>query len=253
MNTGKGCNSFVKVYLTPDEDYHHRRTHVVKSSRSPQFDTTFTFENIEMECLIQRTLVMHVCHQEAHGISNKNVLIGVASVHVSTIQSEMMTREPSWINLTNGAVNTVFQDIELEVTLSLSTDDELLTVLINKVMNIPNRHATAVYVKYKVCCNHKTIYKTRTNKCSSTRPVYHYQKNFNINNLKVEDLELQFQVKTAKALNHGKLVGEVIIGPQSSSVSGRDHWMKMLNHPKKQVTKCHKLHLQQKEDSQLPP
>ena len=109
INTGKGCNSFVKVYLAPDEDYEQRRTHIVKHSRSPQFDATFNFKGIEMEDLIKRTLVMHVCHQEIHGITHKNSLIGVASINISTIQSEMMTREPRWIYLTNGAVNTVIQ------------------------------------------------------------------------------------------------------------------------------------------------
>ena len=108
---GKGCNTFVKVYLAPDEDYHERRTQTVKHSRSPQFDTTFTFKGMAIEEIIERTLVMHVCHQPDHGIgiTHKNSLIGVASINLNTIQQEMQTKAPTWIYLANGNINMVSQ------------------------------------------------------------------------------------------------------------------------------------------------
>lgn len=104
---GKGCNSFVKVYLAPDEDYRQRRTQAVKHSRYPRFDSTFTFKGMEMGDLIQRTLVMHICHQADHGITHRNSLIGIASVGIDTIQSEILRRDPTWIYLTNGKVTSV--------------------------------------------------------------------------------------------------------------------------------------------------
>lgn len=97
------------------------------------------------------------------------------------------------------------------------------------------------------------MYKTRTTKVTSTQPVFHHQKNFDITDLNLEDIELQFQVKSKKALKKRKIVGEAVIGPHASSHSGRDHWTDILDRQERQVSKCHRLTLYQEEDLQSAP
>ncbi|KAK3852433.1 hypothetical protein Pcinc_040979, partial [Petrolisthes cinctipes] len=119
-----------------------------------------------------------------------------------------------------------------------------LTLTVIKMRNLRAMDITGSsdpYVKVCLVCQGRRIKKKKTSvKKSTLNPVYNEALVFDIPNENMEDVTLLVKVVDYDRIGANELLGVVVLGSQVLG-PGRDHWLEMLECPRRPVTQWHAL------------
>ncbi|XP_069768454.1 synaptotagmin-11-like [Narcine bancroftii] len=98
------------------------------------------------------------------------------------------------------------------------------------------------YVKVNVFYGHKRVAKKKTHvkKCT-LNPVFNELFIFDIGAETLRDISVEFLVIDFDRMTKNEVVGCAVLGANSSSASGAEHWREICETPRRQIAKWHSL------------
>ncbi|XP_063870178.1 synaptotagmin-10-like [Scylla paramamosain] len=229
---------YVKVYLLPDRKKKFC-TKVHRRNLNPEFNETFVFSvgwGELKDCTLQFS-VYDFDRFSRNDLIGQVVVRGVADYCHPDLETDYQM----------DILNTRHDQRELgEVMLSLCylPTAGRLTLTVIKMRNLRAMDITGSsdpYVKVCLLCQGRRIKKKKTTvKKSTLNPVYNEALVFDIPNENIEDVTLLVKVVDYDRLGANELLGVVVIGPQVIG-PGRDHWLEMLECPRRPVTQWYPL------------
>nr|CAD7426211.1 unnamed protein product [Timema monikensis] len=229
---------YVKVYLLPDRKKKYQ-TKVHRKNLNPVFNETFIF-SVLYDDLRQRYLQFSVYDFDRfsrHDLIGQVVLKGL-------LDSTDLHQE---IEYTMNILCAPQEKVDLgELMLSLCylpTAGRLTLTIIKgrnfKAMDITG--SSDPYVKVYLLCQGKRIKKKKTTvKKATLNPVYNEALVFDVPADNVEEVSLIVKVIDYDRIGHNELMGCTAIGSSFIGI-GRDHWLEMLDNPRKPVAQWYPL------------
>ncbi|XP_025833213.1 synaptotagmin-10-like [Agrilus planipennis] len=229
---------YIKVYLLPDRKRKYQ-TKVHRKNLNPVFNETFIF-SVPFEELKQRYLQFSVYDFDRfsrHDLIGHVVLKGL--LDTTDLQQE--------IEYTMHILCPPQDKVDLgELMLSLCylPTAGRLTLTVIKGRNLKAMDITGKsdpYVKVYLICQGKRIKKKKTSvKKSTLNPVYNEALVFDVPSDNVEDVSLIVKVFDYDRIGSDDLMGCTAIGSSFIGV-GRDHWLEMLDNPRRPVAQWYTL------------
>ncbi|KDR07453.1 Synaptotagmin-9, partial [Zootermopsis nevadensis] len=229
---------YVKVYLLPDRKKKFQ-TKVHRKNLNPVFNETFIF-SVGYEDLKQRYLQFSVYDFDRfsrHDLIGQVVLKGL-------LDSTDLHQE---LEFTMNVLCAPQEKVDLgELMLSLCylpTAGRLTMTIIKgrnfKAMDITG--SSDPYVKVYLLCEGKRIKKKKTTvKKATLCPVYNEALVFDVPAENIEDVSLVVKVIDYDRIGPNELMGCTAIGSSFIGI-GRDHWLEMLDNPRKPVAQWYPL------------
>ncbi|XP_049938971.1 synaptotagmin-10-like [Schistocerca serialis cubense] len=229
---------YVKVYLLPDRKKKFQ-TKVHRKNLNPIFNETFIF-SVPYDDLRHRYLQFSVYDFDRfsrHDLIGQVVLKGLLD-SVDLLQEMEYT-----MNILCAPQDKV--DLgELMLSLCYLPTAGRLTVTIIKGRNLKAMDITGSsdpYVKVYLLCEGKRIKKKKTTvKKATLCPVYNEALVFDVPAENIEDVSLIVNVIDYDRIGPNELMGCTAIGASFIGV-GRDHWLEMLDNPRKPVAQWYPL------------
>ncbi|XP_032682236.1 synaptotagmin-10-like isoform X3 [Odontomachus brunneus] len=229
---------YIKVYLLPDRKKKFQ-TKVHRKNLNPIFNETFIF-SVSYEELRERYLQFSVYDFDRfsrHDLIGQVVLKGL--LDCTDLEQE--------IEYTMDILCALQEKVDLgELMLSLCylpTAGRLTLTVVKarnlKVMDITGK--SDPYVKVYLLCQGKRIKKKKTTvKKNSLYPVYNEALVFDVPADNIEDVSLIVKVIDYDRIGPNELMGCTAIGSSFIGI-GRDHWLEMLDNPRKPVAQWYPL------------
>ncbi|KAL1130147.1 hypothetical protein AAG570_013085, partial [Ranatra chinensis] len=229
---------YIKVYLLPDRNKKFQ-TKVHRKNLDPVFNETFIF-SVSYDDLRSRYLQFSVYDFDRfsrHDLIGQVVYEGLLDTHDlhHEIEYTMNILSPRKEKKDLG---------ELMVCLCYLPTAGRLTVTIVKGRNLKAMDITGSsdpYVKVYLICDGKRLRKKRTSvKKSTLCPVYNEAVTFHVPVSSVQHVSLVIKVIDYDRIGSDELMGCAAIGSSFIGL-GRDHWIEMLDNPRKPVTQWYPL------------
>ncbi|XP_006641610.2 synaptotagmin-11a [Lepisosteus oculatus] len=234
------ADPYVKMTILPEKK-HRVKTRVLRKTREPVFDETFTFYGVPYSALPE--LVLHFLVLSFDRFSRDDVigevLVPLAGVDPSTGRVQL-TR-----SIAKRSIQCVSRG-ELLVSLSYQPVTHRLSVVVLKAKHLPKMDITGLsgnpYVKVNVFYGRKRIAKKKTHvkKCT-LNPVFNESFIYDIPAELLPDISLEFLVIDFDRTTKNEVVGRVVLGAHSPCPSGATHWREVYDNPRRQVAKWHSL------------
>ncbi|KAK7576746.1 hypothetical protein V9T40_013032 [Parthenolecanium corni] len=139
------------------------------------------------------------------------------------------------------AVTSIYCIVYSSLCLSLYSVYIYSLILLTFCKSISHLCISDPYVKIYLICGNKRIRKKRTSvKHSTLNPVYNEAVTFDVPSANVEEVSLIVKVIDYDRIGYDELMGCVGIGT-SYNGTGRDHWLDMLDNPRKPVAQWYTL------------
>ncbi|XP_043268547.1 synaptotagmin-10-like [Venturia canescens] len=229
---------YVKVYLLPDRKKKFQ-TKVHRKNLAPIFNETFIF-SVPYEDLRERYVQFSVYDFDRfsrHDLIGQVVLKGL--LDCTDLEQE--------IEYTMDILCAQQEKVdlgELMLTLCYLPTAGRLTVTIIKARNLKAMDITGSsdpYVKIYLLCQGKRIKKKKTTvKKNTLCPVYNESLVFDVPADNVEEVSLIVKVIDYDRIGSNELMGCTAIGASFIGI-GRDHWLEMLDNPRKPVAQWYPL------------
>ncbi|EEB19763.1 synaptotagmin-10, putative [Pediculus humanus corporis] len=230
---------YVKVYLLPDRKKKFQ-TKVHRKNLNPVFNETFIF-SVSYDDLQKRYLQFSVYDFDRfsrHDLIGQVVLKGL--LDASDLHQE--------IEYTMNILSSPMEKKRLgELMLSLCYLPRAgrLTLTVIKARNLKAKDIingkSDPYVKVYLMCEGKRIKKKKTTvKKSTLFPIYNEALMFDVPAENVEDVSLIVNVVDHDIIGVNELLGCIGIGNNFIGI-GRDHWLEMLDNPRKPVAQWYPL------------
>ncbi|KYN20600.1 Synaptotagmin-9 [Trachymyrmex cornetzi] len=229
---------YVKVYLLPDRKKKFQ-TKVHRKNLNPIFNETFIF-SVSYEELRERYLQFSVYDFDRfsrHDLIGQVVLKGL--LDCTDLEQE--------IEYTMDILCALQEKVDLgELMLSLCylPTAGRLTLTVVKARNLKGMDITGKsdpYVKVYLLCQGKRIKKKKTTvKKNTLYPIYNEALVFDVPSDNVEDVSLIVKVIDYDRIGSNELMGCTAIGSSFIGI-GRDHWLEMLDNPRKPVAQWYPL------------
>ncbi|XP_042866362.1 synaptotagmin-10-like [Penaeus japonicus] len=229
---------YIKVYLLPDRKKKFC-TKVHRRNLNPEFNEVFVFSVTWAE-LRDRTLQFSVYDFDRF---SRNDLIGQVVLKSVTEHCDPEQEMEYLMDILNTKHDS--RDLgELMLSLCYLPTAGRLTVTVIKMRNLRAMDITGSsdpYVKVCLLCQGRRIKKKKTTvKKSTLNPVYNEALVFDIPNDNIEDVTLLVKVVDYDRIGANELLGVTVIGSQVIG-PGRDHWLEMLECPRRPVTQWYPL------------
>ncbi|XP_068908178.1 synaptotagmin-10-like isoform X5 [Tenebrio molitor] len=229
---------YIKLYLLPDRKKKFQ-TKVHRKNLNPVFNETFIF-SVPYEELRQRYLQFSVYDFDRfsrHDLIGHVVLKGL--VDATDLQQEM----PYTMNILCPPQEKV--DLgELMLSLCYLPTAGRLTITIIKGRSLKAMDITGKsdpYVKVYLLCQGKRIKKKKTSvKKNTLSPVYNEALVFDVPAENIEEVSLIVKVIDYDRIGSNELMGCTAIGSSFIGI-GRDHWLEMLDNPRRPVAQWYPL------------
>ncbi|KAK2577084.1 hypothetical protein KPH14_005892 [Odynerus spinipes] len=229
---------YIKVYLLPDRKKKYQ-TKVHRKNLNPIFNETFIF-SVPYEELKERYLQFSVYDFDRfsrHDLIGQVVLKGL--LDCTDLEQE--------IEYTMDILCALQEKVDLgELMLSLCylPTAGRLTVTVIKARNLKAMDITGKsdpYVKVYLLCRGKRIKKKKTTvKKNTLFPVYNEALVFDVPAENIEEVSLIVKVIDYDRIGSNELMGCTAIGSSFIGI-GRDHWLEMLDNPRKPVAQWYPL------------
>ncbi|XP_014665048.1 PREDICTED: synaptotagmin-6-like [Priapulus caudatus] len=230
---------YVKIYLLPDRKRKFQ-TKVHRKNLNPTFNEEFAFTEVPFLELGSRTLQLAVYDFDRF---SRHDLIG--QVVVKNLNGDLSTCKEKDYTMDILCINQEKVDLgELMFSLCYLPTAGRLTVTIIKARNLKAMDITGSsdpYVKVVLVCQGKRIKKKKTTvKKSTLNPVYNEALVFDIPAENIDECGVLVQVK-----DYDKVGSNEIVGYSGSGMTclgqGRDHWLEMLDSPRKPIAHWYQL------------
>ncbi|XP_069999130.1 synaptotagmin-10-like [Penaeus vannamei] len=229
---------YIKVYLLPDR----KKKFCTKVHRPfyPKFNESFPSHSVTWAELRDRTLQFSVYDFDRF---SRNDLIGQVVLKSVTEHCDPEQEMEYLMDILNTKHDS--RDLgELMLSLCYLPTAGRLTVTVIKMRNLRAMDITGSsdpYVKVCLLCQGRRIKKKKTTvKKSTLNPVYNEALVFDIPNDNIEDVTLLVKVVDYDRIGANELLGVTVIGSQVIG-PGRDHWLEMLECPRRPVTQWYPL------------
>ncbi|KAM0724800.1 Synaptotagmin-9 [Formica fusca] len=229
---------YIKVYLLPDRKKKFQ-TKVHRKNLNPIFNETFIF-SVSYEDLRERYLQFSVYDFDRfsrHDLIGQVVLKGL--LDCTDLEQE--------IEYTMDILCALQEKVDLgELMLSLCylPTAGRLTLTVIKARNLKAMDITGKsdpYVKVYLLCQGKRIKKKKTTvKKNTLYPIYNEALVFDVPADNIEDVSLIVKVIDYDRIGSNELMGCTAIGSSFIGI-GRDHWLEMLDNPRKPVAQWYPL------------
>ncbi|GFR13858.1 synaptotagmin-10 [Trichonephila clavata] len=229
---------YIKLYLLPDRKKKFQ-TRVHRRNLNPMFNETFVF-GVPYEQLRSRTIQFSVYDFDRF---SRHDLIGQVLVRGLPELCDISHD----VEYTMDILGVPQEKVDLgEVMLSLCylPTAGRLTVTIIKARNLKVMDITGSsdpYVKVSLMCQGKRVKKKKTSvKKSTLNPVYNEALVFDVPAENIEDVTLVVKVIDYDRVGANEVMGCFAIGSSCIGL-GRDHWIEMLDNPRKPVAQWYTL------------
>ncbi|XP_071043082.1 synaptotagmin-9-like [Parasteatoda tepidariorum] len=229
---------YIKIYLLPDRKKKFQ-TRVHRRNLNPTFNETFVF-GVPYEQLRSRTIQFSVYDFDRF---SRHDLIGQVLVRGLPELCDINHD----VEYTMDILGVPQEKVDLgEVMLSLCylPTAGRLTVTIIKARNLKVMDITGSsdpYVKVSLMCEGKRVKKKKTSvKKSTLNPVYNEALVFDVPAENIEDVTLVVKVIDYDRVGANEMMGCFAIGSSCIGL-GRDHWIEMLDNPRKPVAQWYTL------------
>lgn len=229
---------YVKVYLLPDRKKKYQ-TKVHRKNLNPIFNETFIF-SVPYEDLRERYLQFSVYDFDRfsrHDLIGQVVLKGL-------LDCTDLEKEIEYTMEILCALQEKVDLGELMLTLCYLPTAGRLTLTVIKARNLKAMDITGSsdpYVKVYLLCQGKRIKKKKTSvKKNCLCPIYNEALVFDVPAENIEDVSLIIKVIDYDRIGSNELMGCTAIGSSFIGV-GRDHWLEMLDNPRKPVAQWYPL------------
>ncbi|CAM1318465.1 SYT9 (predicted) [Pycnogonum litorale] len=230
---------YVKIYLLPDRRRKFQ-TKVHRRNLNPTFNETFVFGVTHSE-LESRKLQFYVFDFDRF---SRHDMIGQVTVRNIFENSEYLSEE---VNYTMDIIHVPDENLgrgEIMVSLCYLPTAGRLTVTVIKARFLKAMDITGAsdpYVKVSLVCQGKRIRKKKTTvKKSTLNPVYNEALVFDVPAENIESVSLMIKVIDYDRIGANELIGCTAVG-SSQMGCGREHWLQMLDNPRKPVAQWHSL------------
>ncbi|KAG8196911.1 hypothetical protein JTE90_027615 [Oedothorax gibbosus] len=229
---------YIKIYLLPDRKKKFQ-TRVHRRNLNPVFNETFVF-GVPYDQLRNRTVQFSVYDFDRF---SRHDLIGQVLVRGLPEMCDIAHD----VEYTMDILGVPQEKVDLgEVMLSLCylPTAGRLTVTIIKARNLKVMDITGSsdpYVKVSLMCQGKRVKKKKTSvKKSTLNPVYNEALVFDVPAENIEDVALIVKVIDYDRVGANEVMGCFAIGSNCIGL-GRDHWIEMLDNPRKPVAQWYTL------------
>ncbi|XP_015173256.1 PREDICTED: synaptotagmin-10-like isoform X2 [Polistes dominula] len=229
---------YIKIYLLPDRKKKYQ-TKVHRKNLNPAFNETFIF-SVPYEEVKERYLQFSVYDFDRfsrHDLIGQVVLKGL--LDCTDLEQE--------IEYTMDILSAPQEKVDLgELMLSLCylPTAGRLTLTVIKARNLKAMDITGSsdpYVKVYLLCRGKRIKKKKTTvKKNTLFPVYNEALVFDVPSDNIEEVSLIVKVIDYDRIGSNELMGCTAIGSSFIGI-GRDHWLEMLDNPRKPVAQWYPL------------
>ncbi|XP_076628926.1 synaptotagmin-10 [Colletes latitarsis] len=229
---------YIKIYLLPDRKKKYQ-TKVHRKNLNPVFNETFIF-SVSYEELKERYLQFSVYDFDRF---SRHDLIGQVVVK-GLLECTDLEQEIAYTMNILCALQERMNLGELMLSLCYLPTAGRLTVTVIKARNLKAMDITGLsdpYVKVYLLCQGKRIKKKKTTvKKNTLCPVYNEVLVFDVPAANIEDVSLIVKVIDYDRIGSNELMGCTAIGSSFIGV-GRDHWLEMLDNPRKPVAQWYPL------------
>ncbi|XP_038624524.1 synaptotagmin-11 [Tachyglossus aculeatus] len=237
----QAADPYVKMTVLPDRR-HRVKTRVLRRTRNPVFDETFTFYGLPASQL--QDLALHFLVLSFDRFSRDDV-IGEVVLPLAGLDPAAAK-----VQLTRDISQRSFQKCvgrgELQVSLSYQPAAQRMTVVVLKARHLPKMDITGLsgnpYVKVNVYYDRKRVAKKKTHvkKCT-LNPVFNESFVYDVPAELLADVSIEFLVLDFDRATKNQAVGRAILGAHSGTAAGADHWRRVCSCPREPVAMWHSL------------
>ncbi|XP_022250465.1 synaptotagmin-4-like isoform X2 [Limulus polyphemus] len=242
----KNCSSYVKVSLFGHKKI-SRNTPVSKKSLNPEFEENFTFEYYTLEELQQFILRLSVYIKHSHFPKNRRIgdfWLNLSRLELTPNVYQILSGEilpPKTSRSTLSVADLGF----LFITLQYQSEANRLKVMVRKANNLRRQTAVSItqseyYVIINLFRGIKAITYKETRPISGPNPVWNQPFIFDIPEEFVHQYSLQFLLMRGRIYSRDGVVGQVLVGPGSTSL-GITHWNEAMTPAAVETTKWHNI------------
>ncbi|XP_063054628.1 synaptotagmin-11b [Engraulis encrasicolus] len=234
------ADPYVKMTILPEKK-HRVKTRVLRRTRQPVFDETFTFYGVAFSALPDLTLHFLVLSFDRFA---RDDVIGEAVVPLAGVDPSTGKVQLTQI-ITKRSMQCVSRG-ELLVSLSYQPVTNRLSVVVLKAKHLPKMDITGLsgnpYVKVNVFYGRKRIAKKKTHvKKGTLDPVWNESFAYEVASELLPDVQVEFLVMDFDRTTKNEVVGRLLLGARSCSAPAADHWHQVCSNPRRQVAKWHSL------------
>ncbi|ESO12768.1 synaptotagmin 4 [Helobdella robusta] len=241
---------YVRVVLLP-EGKQKAKTRVVRRTKNPIFEETFTFYGISSQKLQQMIIKFTVM---THDRFSKDTCMGHV---ILAMTPKLVKRDRQAVTICKtirSGSEPAQKQGELFISLNFDSSTDKLTVIVLKGKNFPRMDIAGLadpYVKIYLMCDGQRIDKKKTQvKKRTLNPVFNETFHFNLpsHHLRQQQqkdrdtkIMLKFIVLDWDRVSKNEVIGVVQIGPDVVSDVAVKHWNDVMECPRKQLAVWHKL------------
>nr|XP_057909618.1 synaptotagmin-11b [Doryrhamphus excisus] len=231
---------YVKMTILPEKK-HRVKTRVLRKTLDPLFDETFTFYGVAYSSLPELTLHFLVLSFDRFA---RDDVIGEAVVPLKGVDPSTgrvhLSQQISKRNMQCESRG------ELLASLSYQPVSHRLSVVVLKAQHLPKMDIAGLsanpYVKVNVFYGRKRIAKkkTRVKKCT-LNPVFNESFIYDIPPELLPEISVEFLVVDFDRTTKNEVLGHLVLGLQSPTLTGASHWREVCENPRRQISKWHTL------------
>lgn len=247
LDSSAVTNPYCTVELMPDYVTHTSRVH--HGTCDPEFEELFRFPLLREE-IDDKTLRIKICDSNPFA---RDECSGVMMLKLKEIDFELNCSIDMWRSvvtynaLSSGLVNNKTPSSmiggDLMIGLTYLSSAEKLTITLQKARNLIFKHTSHLqkkptlpdtFVKVSLFVNGNRTKKRKTNVVASNHnPEFDEALTFNVqqDHLRSRDVKMLCQVMHDAKLGNKILIGWLELGPTSTSVKERHHWLDLLSNP----------------------